>query len=292
MNLKNILSLVKASTVRYTLKKYYQYIITGCLLILLIMGNIIQSKTISLLEEEASSLKSIIGELPKPEEFTEEKNKSLGLLQENNSLREAILYLESKKQEIRTVVMTKSTIKGVEEFIRVCPNDYTFKLSNGMPVARLTGPPISDTYEALTYDITFHSEVVISEKETLVRLTGRSSGDSTVYELPVEVDTFIKSSDEQKKSIFNPQLAIGISQSIPSTNIEAVIALPILEGPKKQISWIAPTISVSERFKIGLTPIMYNIAKPVPLIDNLWLGLGWETDVTQQYINISLTAKI
>lgn len=231
--------------------------------------------------------------LPKPKDYTEVINKTKRLEKDNKDLKDTIDYLKSKGETIKVITRTKTVLVGQTQTVNLLPDDYTFKLDNGMPVAAIKVED-EDEWDLITYDLTFKSDIVISEKSTLVKLVAKSSGSETLYELPVEITTHTDNngSQEEKERILDPRLALGVGISIPYTGPEVTLALPILKGPKDKWSWIAPVVSISSTPKIGIMPAMYNIAKPLPLVDNIWLGAAYETNVINHYGSVIISAKL
>ena len=253
-----------------------------------------QFVNIDKLKEERNDLKIQLVSLPKPEDYTEIKNKTSRLEKDNKDLQEAIDYLKSKGETVRVVTKTKTILMGNTEVVNQLPNSYVFKLYNGMPVAAIQIEG-EDEWDLITYDLTFKSAIIVTDNNTLVKLTANSTGSKETFELPVEITTHIEKSDgskEEKERILDPRIALGVGVSLPYTNPEVTISVPVLEGPMDRLSWIAPSISISDTIKVGVIPVMFNVAKPLPLVDNIWLGVGYETDLINHYGAITLSAKL
>lgn len=241
---------------------------------------------------ENKDLKQNLDARPLPEDFIAVQNEVVNLKKKNKELEDAISYFESRGEVIKTITKIKTVIKGGETVYKVLPSQYTFKLTNGMSVANFEA---TEEYKFTTYDLTFKTTVLIGEEQTIVKLTGQSSGSKEEFVFPVEsvVTQENKNGQEKEKErILDPRIAIGSGVSLPYTKPEVFLAIPILESKNDKWSFIAPTFSISEKVKIGVTPVFYNVGKPLPLMDNVWLGIGYETNIINHYGTISLTAKL
>lgn len=241
---------------------------------------------------ENKVLKQNLEARPLPEDFTAAQNEVVSLKRKNKELEDAIAYFESRGETVKTITKIKTVLKGGETVYKVLPGQHTFKLGNGMPVAEFEA---GEEYKFTTYDLTFKTTVLIGEEQTIVKLTGQSSGTKEEFVLPVESIVTQENKhgqEEEKERILDPRIAIGAGISYPYTKPEVILTVPVLETRNDRWSFIAPTFSVSEKVKIGIIPALYNVGKPLPLMDNVWLGIGYETDIINHYGTVSLTAKL
>lgn len=268
-----------------------KYIILNIIFVfLLIIGLGTSITTCNDNKESSDHYKELLGNVPKPPDMTEIKTENLELKKLNQELKDSVLYLEGKGQEVKYVTKTITKLEGGEVVYKVLPSTYQYKLNDSIPVASFD--VVDDKYKFTTYDLQFNTTQVVSEDSTLVKVTVKSSFDNKEYVLPVEARVMKQKEAILEHKIFNPRLSLGIGASYPLTGPEVVLGVPLLEGPKENFSWIMPTLSMSKDPKIGITPFMYNVGKPLPLMDDLWVGIGYETDLTNNYIQLSLTSKL
>lgn len=269
-------------------KKWFAINIFVVFALIVLLGVSINSCNDNKLQSE--HYRELLGNVPKPPDFTEIKNENLKLKTLNQELKDSVAYLEAKKQEVRFVTTTITKLEGAETVYKTLPTSYQYKLNETIPVASFD--VVDDKYKFTSYDLQFNTSQVQSDDSTLVKVSVISSFDGKEYVLPVESRVMIAKPFIPQHKIFNPQLSLGLGVSYPLTGPEAVLGLSLLEGHKRNFSWLMPTLSISEIPKIGLTPFLYNIGKPLPLMDDLWLGIGYETDFTNHYGMLSVTSKL
>jgi hypothetical protein len=196
--------------------------------------------------------------------------------------------LKNRGAKIVTVTQIKTVVQGGETIYIVLPREHVFKLDNGLPVARFEA---GTEYKFETYNLSFQADIVVTENETGVKLVAKSSAGDDTYEIPVDsVVTFVEPPDA--KPIFRPQIALLGGVSFPYTGPEVGVALPLLAGPKDNLSWLAPMVTISDEVKLGVAPVMFNVGKPIPLIDDLWIFPAYETNFVEHYGMVAVGTKL
>lgn len=223
-----------------------------------------------------------------PEDYTVLQHERDSYKKLSKDLQETVDELKNQGAKVVTVTQIKTVVKGGETKYVVLPQEHTFTLQNGLPVAHFAADKY---YTFTTYDLTFQADIVVTDRETGVKLTARSSEGDNVYPLPVSsVVTFIEPS--VKKSVFRPQLALIGGISFPYTGPEVGLAVPLSVGPEDRISWLAPMVTVSDKVKIGVAPVMFNVGKPIPLIDDLWVGPAYQSNFIEHYGTLVIGTKL
>jgi hypothetical protein len=223
-----------------------------------------------------------------PSDYTVIKQQMDDLKKLNKELKASYEVLKSQGARVVTVTEIETVVTGEKTVYVLLPSEHTYQLNNGLPVAYFKA---GEDYTFETYDLKFHADIIVTNKETGVKLTASSSGSDKVFDMPVtKIITHVE--PEVKKPIFRPQLALTGSVSYPYTGPQIGLSLPLLTGSKDNVSWLAPTLTVSKQVKIGVAPIMFNVGKPLPLIDDLWIAPAYETDFINHYGALTIGTKL
>ena len=269
-------------------KKYLILNIAVVFVLIVLLGVSINSCNDN--KAESDRFKELLQNVPKPPDMTEVTNEVIRLKSLNKELKDSVTYLESRGQEVKYITRTVTKLEGAEVSYKTLPASYQYKLNDAIPIASFD--VVNDEYKFTSYDLQFNTAQVQSEDSTLVKVSVISSFDGKEYLLPVEAKVMVAKPFMKDFKLFNPRFTLGLGVSYPLTGPEAVIGLPLLDSPKQNFSWLMPTVTISQVPKIGLTPFLYNVGKPIPLMDDLWLGLGYETDFVNHYGMLSLTSKL
>lgn len=264
--------------------------VLGIIIFLLIVFSGISLQSCNEHQQREEHLKELLVNVPKPVDMTELENENLDLQILNQELQDSIDYLESQNQEVRYVTKVQTKLIGGETVYKTLPANYQYKLNDNVIVGDFSIE--EDQYKFKTYDLTFNTQQVEATDSTLVKVTVTSSYDNKEYVLPVEAKIYKAKDIIEEDKIFDPKFTLGLGISYPLTGPEAVVGIVFLEGPEENFSWIMPTVSISEVSKIGITPFMYNIGKPIPLMNDLWIGAGYETDFSNHYGTLNISSKL
>ena len=168
------------------------------------------------------------------------------------------------------------------------PSDFKFLTRDGMSVAQYQYE--DREFTAQTFDLTVQSGVVISEdkfgnKIAHVRGTISSSDPEDSGEYPLDIINselaFVK--PDKIEVFWAPHVDAGLSAGYNITEQKGAIHGSIGFTPfavgQTQADNIIRFPRVSGHFNssgagIGIQPVIINIARPLPLVDDIWLGIG------------------
>lgn len=255
-----------------------------------LLSNYNNSKTYSLLLGEQNST---IEELS----IVRNENTSLNQIlskkdEKTKELKEIISSYEEKPVEIKYIVKTETIIKGKEEEKENLPEEYLFKLENGLPVSKFK--KLEDGYLFKTFDIEFDATVVISDDETAVLLTGKSSYDQERRRINI-------SKTETKKireiKLFEPQVSLAVLGSL-TLSLEDSISGDLLLSlgfpffhPSEHVDVLSPRLSANGSvFQVGVDAFSYNVGHNIPVLTDLWIGSGLALEAPSG--NFSLNVNI
>ena len=193
--------------------------------------------------------------------------------EEAERLKEIIRDYENRPEEIRYIVQTETVIVGNEEVTTEIPPDHLFRFGNGLAVSRFMST--EEGYSFTTFDITFETTTVISEDETAISLSAISSHEPQVrYQIPVTSEVV----RVREHKIFEPHILMGATASFDPKPIGGDLTASLyvsLFHPTENIDLLSPRISFnSNSFRIGADIISYNIGDPLPIVTDLWVGIG------------------
>jgi len=111
------------------------------------------------------------------------------------------------------------------------------------------------------------------------------------YPLKVVQTEWIRKETRTKKLMFNPRLSLGINLDIEEVVPSADISLFSYGLSKGDMNWrfIGLGISGVDDLHFNFTPVEYNIAKRLPLIENLFIGGFIGTDM---FLNVDGGLKV
>jgi hypothetical protein len=208
--------------------------------------------------------------------------------EESRGLRALIAALEARPAEVKYITRTETVLVGKTEYVDNCPRDYLFMLDCGLPVAAIDSS--SDGVALTSASIIFESVTLITETDAATKLTATSSLDpTTVYEIPV-IDFTIKERPSHKT--FGAQVGLFGMLSAPSLEVSVGVAVPWFH-PLPELDVASPRVSFNQASGfIGMDAASYNIGKPLPLVDDIWLGVGGSYSTSLQgSIDLTLGSK-
>jgi hypothetical protein len=242
----------------------------------------LQSMDFELLSDGLARAES---QLVSEKEFREALKESFG---------EQFSILKADLEELRArpvlVNHTTSVIEGdnVTVVDTDFPSEYKFLTQAGMPVALYTYR--DRTFNATTYDLTVESAIVISEDKhgnRAAHVSGQvaSSDESNEGWYPLDIVasklTFVK--PDKQTFMFAPHVDAGLSGGYNFTSqkgeVNASIGVSFLAIGQTKSDNTVRFLHLRGTFDdqsigAGIDPIGVNIAKPIPLVDDIWLWAG------------------
>lgn len=183
------------------------------------------------------------------------------------TLEQQISALESKPQKVKyvirtEVVLTASPVVTVKEI----PDDYTFRLSNGLAVAGIERQ--ADTYDLVTYDLLYKGQLVVTEKQANVSVFVSSSEAPTDWK---EVPVALTALSTEHKTTIEPHLGVAMAVQYP-LDLSAGIWSTIVHTPKNVDIGGLTVLVDNDSATFGVIPLAYNLGAPLPLFTNIWLA--------------------
>lgn len=216
----------------------------------------------------------------------EKLNKELS--KENGDLLSIVSDMKSRPDKVKYVYQTTTELvpaKPVEVF-SVLPAEYVYKL-NSIPIAKFETS--ENDYKFTTYDLKFKSTIVVDEKGKVgSSLLVTSSESEDWHEVPVTTEA---STIGRKYPNVDIDFHLGLStHSQYLAPQPTAIASAIHLAPELDI--VSAGVTVGPHPLITLYPVGYNVGKPLPVLDDLWLWGGVSTDTNlQPGVSVSLTTK-
>lgn len=211
------------------------------------------------------------------------------LSDKNTSLAGIIQELKhTSPTEIQYVTRTQTVIKAAEPMMtfRTPPEHYTHFLDGDIPVARFD--TTDNGYRFKTYDLTFRSTLVIGKRDNAVLVQVSSSADDKWHEVKSELTVVDPKIDYPN---IQPTLHVGIGLDSASWRPEGVVAVPIIQATD-WLDFAAPGIGISSVPSADFYIVGVNVAKPLPVVDDIWLWAGPSIDTEAQAgISIALTTQ-
>jgi len=222
-----------------------------------------------------------------------EKLKLSDLLAESkakeDSLQQIIAQMKVKPSEIRYITRTETVVIGSETVQQTCPENYLFALECGMPVAEIK--KTGTEYRLSTASLAFETKTVIAEGVAATKLTAKSTLEpETIYELPT---TNFQIFEQKEFKVIKPELSLIGSTHFPLFSVSAGLGMPWLHIIQ-EVDLASPRLTVngSDAY-IGIDIASYNIGKPIPLINNIWVGAGVSLSTSlDKSIDISISSKL
>lgn len=208
---------------------------------------------------------------------------------DNHSLRQIIAQMEIRPTEIKYITRTETIVVGTEATQQTCPDNYTFLLECGMPVAQIE--KTENSYKLSSASLTFKAETVIAEDTAATKLIASSSLDpDTEYKLPI---TEFCSFKQKEFQTLNPELSLIGTTHIPTFQISAGLEMPWLHITK-EIDLASPRLTLNnQNAYLGIDAISYKIGRPLPLVEDIWLGAGISVSTSlDKSIDISISSKL
>lgn len=288
-----LLSTLKEHLDDLTIQTSLKWLIRGLViaaLVLLSLGNVQSTQKLRALEAEYESQSQQLTETLQRAQDQSVTKKELEaqldqLIADNDRLREDIKDLKSRPTSAGTIVITQPGT--VEEFEGGFPPEHTYRLADGMPVARHTFE--AETFTAETYDLDVAVTVVTTEdregkKYTYIDSTMSSSATEERFPVDVTADfSHVKPSPSFK--LLDPHVNLGVSLPIPEFSPRASIGISTTSiGPTtydNSVRFSNIKIEAGKSLAVGIDPVGVNVSKlaNIPLIQDTWLWAGTAVEV-------------
>jgi hypothetical protein len=238
------------------------------------------------------------------QEVDSTRNQNMSLDQVVASLGKEVTHLtellgaaKTPNTKIEYVIQTQTKLVPMEPIVVYpeLPSEYTFKLSNGIVVAKFEQTP-PDKFAFITYELQVRNTLVIGEDKSAVSTQVASSQDGIWHDVPSEL--IAASIDQPRYHKAAVQLGLGASSTyMPALRSELlipelVVTIPWLHATQ-QLDLLTPGITIGKYPYASLYMLGYNIGKPIPLVDDLWLSAGASLDTySNPGATVALTTKL
>jgi len=263
------------------------------IIIFLIAVLLFQLDKINSQKEEIDLWKGQAGivEIEIPEDYEIVKQENLNLRKQKEEFENELEYLKKQKQKVKYIYKEKIKLIGQEQNrYTTLPGEYVFNLNNNIPIAKFS---VKDNeYIFDTYDLEIKNTVIIEKDKTIVKTTATSSADNIEHPLDTKDTIIYENKLADRERFFKPRINIGAKVS---SDLEpgVIIGLSFFEWNKYHLSFLEPNLSFNQQsIRFGITPVNYNLGDHLPLIENLWIGVGYETDINSHYGNLSLKGRL
>lgn len=214
------------------------------------------------------------------EQITASKNKATSLEEaagelaaENISLQEMISHLRSKPTEIEYITRVETVLTPVNPVLvyRELPESF-IHMAGPLAVAEFSSH--NDEYTFTTHELSFRSTLVTGQRDSAVLLEVASSRDHVWHEVP---STLQVQDTSRAYPWFGPTLHVGASLRQQGWRPSLVVAAPLIHV-SESLDLLAPAVSVSEHPALEAYVLSYNVGKPLPVVDDIWLAAGVSVD--------------
>ena len=203
------------------------------------------------------------------------------LSDKNTELLDLVAQLQIRPEKIRYVTVTETVIKSNDPVIETIelPPEYIFTLNDSLTIARFAYDETEELpYTFETYDLTFKSSVVISDKNSSALLQVASSADPETY-IEFPIDSFeVRSISDQP--LFEPHIGMGLTLSASEhPALLGSIFLSFLH-PHENVDVLGIRVGADRQtVQFGLDFVGYNIASHIPIFTDLWVHGGVAIDI-------------
>jgi len=223
------------------------------------------------------------------------RNKTRGLTRtlkaaqkDNKELLELFKALEERPEKVRTVIKTVTVMQPASSeplIVDELPDEHLFRLDNNIVVGRFWKPPADTTLYAFeTYGLEFKAQYAITDENTAALLQIRSSFDGEWVDVPVELTVTRLNT---KPPFFAIHPGLGGTISVPAGKGSFSIYTSFLH-PTLDLDILSLRVGLSSVPRLGIDLLGYNIAKPLPFFNDLWLYAGGSID-TDGVLSIDFT---
>jgi hypothetical protein len=190
--------------------------------------------------------------------------------EEAKVLKQQLAQLKALPADVRYITRVETVTVGVAETFPECPRNYTFTLECGLPVAYIAESEAG--FDLAAADLKFKSITTITEENSATKLIAMSSlSPGNTYDLPVSDFTVY---EQNTHKTFGLQIAMVGMFSLPTLDASVGASAPWLH-PLPTMDNLSPRLTIGNgKLYAGIDLISYNVGKPLPIIDDLWIGTG------------------
>jgi len=202
-------------------------------------------------------------------------------LVDNAQLVDQLATMGTKVQDLQAIIRSTGTLTAPEpEVVTVHVTEparpHVFATEEGLVVAELQSSQQGDqvAYTYTTHQLDFETSLVVTEQKASVDVHVVSSAEPE-NRIRIIQQTRSLVVPPEPLQILKPQISLGAT-AILGEKPELMGSLTFhWLHPHKSVDLLSPRVSGSaQTFIIGIDAIHYNIADPIPIIDNLWIGAG------------------
>jgi hypothetical protein len=152
---------------------------------------------------------------------------------------------------------------------------HKFRTVDDLLVAELitTQSELTTSYQYAVYELDFQTSIVITDKQASVDVQVASAAEPDKY---VRVVQKTESWDtSQKHKLLKPQLLLGATLAADLTpQLGGSLGLNWLH-PHPAVDVLSPRVTgTPDTFYFGIDALHYNVGDPIPVLENLWIGVG------------------
>lgn len=209
-----------------------------------------------LLEVEKASKKSLQSQL---ESYSQQQIDLLGLIQ----------ALDTDVKNLKYNLKTETKLIAADPVVeyKLLPDTHSYELTNGLRVADFAA---SDTYKFTTYDLSFRTIVVATDKKASSSLEVKSSYDDIWIQVPHELDF---NNLEASRRLLQPLVVFGGQVGVVPLAPAGFIGISFVH-PSESFSIGTIGAGLSNSPSLNFYPVDYNIGEPLPIFEDLRVAPG------------------
>ena len=227
--------------------------------------------------------------------YTKLKNKNISLKDyigtveaTNTELLSEISKYKLKKQEIKYIDRIVYKTKEVVVEKPVDTTYYVYRSDSGLPLCSFENKDTLFSFSVLPVE--YRVDIVKTDKETSIKLKGKSLYDDKEYLIPIDVKE-TKTTTTTSKRLIEPKLSVGMSLDISSSlEMKPIVSFPFVHI-SKDLDVAVPKLQLSDSPTIGLDIVSYNIGSKLPLVSDVWVGIGPSIGLNEKNINLTLVSR-
>lgn len=195
--------------------------------------------------------------------------------------------LKATPAEVQYLTRTDTKLVPAEPIYvsSLLPREYTYKV----------GPLITGSFKAdkeytfTNYELNFRTTVLSTKKKTSVLVQANSSAEPGVY---YDIPTTVSVTHPSEHKVLKPELALGITGGGPTWDLGGSLIMPWLH-PVENLDLLSPRLTVSSKqARVGIDVASYNIGKPLPIVDDLWISLGGSSNLqAKPNLDVTISTK-
>ena len=189
----------------------------------------------------------------------------------NSDLSQVLKQLKKQKAKIQYVVETKTEFVPVERNATYeKPTSCDFKYGENIVAGKFIVE--GNSYSCVTYDLHFDTDAVIMEDTMVYATKITSSYDPSIVEI---VPSTIHITNVKKPfKVLSPKLVLGVGALMPTGEVLPTLGLSTIHISENVDLFNVIGGTNLKTYSVGLEIGSLNIGRPLPLVDDLWIGFG------------------